>query len=1322
MSEAIEKLKAILREKLLDDEAKMILSELTIASGKCSVSIGGDATESVIVTGSNNIVGDNNHVINQNTDPETIRQIFVEILSSHEISPIELKEAVCNFLEQVEDKFKKLKFFHSEETFEFKLENQYVPIQVTLDRRYKKHSEDFRSYAESEEEIKRLYATKGDSEEFERSQINWQEAKKEYQKIMVLADPGMGKSTLLRMEAYNKAKEEKNKLGNLLISDAKAEDIKKGIDDVILPIYLKLSDLAKEQGTLIEIISKLIGIYYPRTSTKIDKLIREKLKKGQCLLLLDAWDEVPNELNQRVDLKDKILIPFYQSYDCPTFCTSRIVGYGGFLDKFKEVEIIPFTQKQTEIYIEIWFENATATNVIKNNRASASNLINELKIKPQIQGLAQNPLLLSLICSLACNTKDTKENNKLELPASRTQVYKKAFDMMLNKWGINNQRASLASDEDEPFKKIEQENLLRYIAYHFSCQREEVFSKTKLLNIILEFSRIDKLSSDRCNQIFNEITKEHGIIQQLSDSSDRYLFLHRTFQEYLTASYLDEKIKESQEKGIALIKLHLWHFDWHETISLIAGVMDDPILLIEAINQEQDDIFNTLLLLTGSNIEHPLIAKTIDRICEFWQSYPAASFIETTLTALGENGNEEVLKRLFKALDKSDDWIIKKNAAKILGKIGNPQAVEALIKALDDPNDWQKNEVLIALGKIGSPQAVEVLIKVANSSSDVPFMSLRSEALKALGNIGNLQAIEGLIKVSEHPDREVRESAVYHVSQIRNPQAVEPLIKAIENSNWLRISAAEALGHIDNQRAGKALIKALEHCDGIGRRSAVEALGRIGNCQAVEALIKALDDSDIWVRCSAVEALGEIGYPQAVEALIKAIDNSDIWVRHSAVEALGKIGNSQAIEALAKALDNSDIAVRCSTAKSLDKIGNSQAVETLTKALKHLDYSTTFHIPKTLGKIGNSLAVEALIKALDHSGSAGSDFLDCTLMCSAADVLGEIRNSQAVEALIKALNHSTYAPHDSYLRAEFKCSIAEALVKSSSALVVEALNNTMEHPDDVVRISVADALGKIGNPSAVEGLVKAIDDPNYQVQINAVKALIQSIEHPNNVVKASAADALGEIGSPSTIAALIKAIDFSTTEFYEVKWNIRRAAALALWQISDPQGVEILIQTLDDPDNIIRRSGVKLLGRLVNVDNQQGIVALIKALNDPDNIVKLSAAEALGEIGNLQAIEELVKALDDPDYHCQINAVEVLGKIGNLQAIEGLIKALNHPNDSIRYEAIKILEQISSTEIVIKIIKNPSIDIYRSDIFLLTRKLTVRHNQKLTHPLIRLVH
>jgi len=360
------------------------------------------------------------------------------------------KNAVCQFLQDIEYNFKSIRLFHTQQ--EIVLKQQYIPIQVTLERKYRHEVETTWGYAESEAELKRAYALKGIVEESQRSQVDWEEAKNKHKRIIVLADPGMGKSTLLKMEAGLTAQGEIEKL---------SED-DQTVDDVIFPLFLKLSELDEKAEEIIDAIPSMIHRDYPNTSPVINVLLKEKLKTGKCLLLLDALDEVPKEHRNR--LKEK-LNRFARNYPCPIICTSRIVGYGGaFVEGAKEVEIVPFSQKQTEEYIETWFTNAAG--YIDDESVSADGLIQELRHKSQIGGLAQNPLLLSLLCSLY-------QEKGLMLPARRVQVYEKAVDYMLSKWGQNRKPQS----EGKIRAKV---RLLEELAYNFSCQGKDIFSADEL--------------------------------------------------------------------------------------------------------------------------------------------------------------------------------------------------------------------------------------------------------------------------------------------------------------------------------------------------------------------------------------------------------------------------------------------------------------------------------------------------------------------------------------------------------------------------------------------------------------------------------------------------------------------------------------------------------------------------------------------------------------------------------------------------------------------------------------------------------------------------
>ncbi len=630
-------------------------------------------------------------------------------------------------------------------------------------------------------------------------------------------------------------------------------------------------------------------------------------------------DEVPKEHRNR--LKEK-LNRFTRNYPCPIICTSRIVGYGAaFVEGAKEVEIVPFRQKQTEEYIKTWFTNGAG---YIDDSVSADGLIQELRHKPQIGGLAQNPLLLSLLCSLY-------QEKGLTLPAQRVQVYEKAVDHMLSKWSQNRKPLS----EGKIRAKV---RLLEELAYNFSCQGKDIFSADELYERIEEYLQGEKVptvfrEADTA-ELMTELSEEDGIIQKLAREGDRYLFLHRTFQEYLTASYLNRA-----RDSIALAKEHFWEYDWDETLSLLAGLMENPVPLLQAITAEKDDIFSTLLLLAGRCIAecpenpHPLIAEIIDKIYKFWQSYPNAGFSKSIVVVIGQ-ANSQMFKKVQKALE-DEDPSIRMKAAKALGEISNPQTEQALIKAVKEDEDSKvRMGAAEALGWIGTSKAVEALSEALDDNSGF----VRRRAIKALVQISTLKAHKALIQAVKHNDILVKREAKQALRRNSSTRAEKMSITGHNNdSKRVRKRTVSALGGIDNLQRIEAFA-ALKNENNLIRMWAAQVLGQIGTPKAERQLIAALNDDDRFVRSRVAEALVGIGTLPAVEAAIIAVKDKDSSARREATTALGKISNLQAVEVLTQAvevlttvLNDDDSFVRLNATKALSLIGTK---ETLAKLIQ----------------------------------------------------------------------------------------------------------------------------------------------------------------------------------------------------------------------------------------------------------------------------------------------------------------------------------------------------------------------------------------------------
>ena len=599
------------------------------------------------------------------------------------------KEATIDFLKDIKYNCENIIFFHRNETVEIK--KQFISPRVTEEITHRHDMKSSFRYKESYEELKKAYSFKG-MEMISVKSEDWEDVKEKSKKIIVLGGPGLGKSTLLMMEAFTRADLEIQNLNKL----------QKSLEDIIFPIYLRLFDLAKSDEEIIDDIDRIVYRDFPETYNPIKLLLIENIKKGKCILLLDALDNVPQKY--RKNLSEK-LNRFCTNYKCSIICTSRLTGYTkDFIHGAKEVELLPFTPKEVNKFIKTWFINATKT--LKSKSISASGLLDELRNKPQIGGLSQNPLLLSLLCGIY-------QQEKAILPGSRSQIYKKSLHFMLCYWSNKRKHES----EWVIYSKIA---LLEELAFYFYTVNKNIIASADLYTWIEEYLKKNNIPKELKEfstfELLNELSSQDGIIIKLERGKDRYIFLHSAFQEYLTASYFKKIFEVDQNKGIELIKQCYWDFNWHEIITLLAGMLTNPIPLIKDIYNENDDIFCNLLVLSGrcivecEEISNVLIVEVFEKIYKMWTVYPNERYLRSVLADLTRS--HSILFKLLIKYFKNEKQNIKKIIAYLLIEIGSPKCIQELVEILKGEDSELRD---IAINELKKIPRLDILKKLVES-------------------------------------------------------------------------------------------------------------------------------------------------------------------------------------------------------------------------------------------------------------------------------------------------------------------------------------------------------------------------------------------------------------------------------------------------------------------------------------------------------------------------------------------------------------------------------------------------------------------------------
>ena len=136
---------------------------------------------------------------------------------------------------------------------------------------------------------------------------------------------------------------------------------------------------------------------------------------------------------------------------------------------------------------------------------------------------------------------------------------------------------------------------------------------------------------------------------------------------------------------------------------------------------------------------------------------------------------------------------------------------------------------------------------------------------------------------------------------------------------------------------------------------------------------------------------------------------------------------------------------------------------------------------------------------------------------------------------------------------------------------------------------------------------------------------------------------LGQIGGPKAVELLIEAL--SRVD------GVSRSAARELGRLGDARAINPLVALLGQSE--VSQSVAEALVKLGAID------ALVSALKNEVPAVRKGAAIALGEMGDVRAVDPLIEVMQaDPEYAVRTAAATALGQIKSPRAIWVLVATL----------------------------------------------------------------
>ena len=255
---------------------------------------------------------------------------------------------------------------------------------------------------------------------------------------------------------------------------------------------------------------------------KLLHFLKDIHNQERILIILDGLDELPEKSRYHVDeLLHRRIFPF-----CYVLATTRqergIEARKTFIFDI-HLEIKGYTESDSTAYVRRHFETIGQT-------PKGERLIEEMQQNTFLNALQNNPLNLLLLCVVY-------EDYEGKLPTSRTELYQVIVRCLLRRYCAKRNQPALRSDIALQ-KKFEKEILaLGELAWLCLLSDHYGFRESELD----EFeSRYPGLVARELGLLYKEeslkrLKPEHG-----------YCFLHKTFQEYVAAAYIAEKLVNQQ--------------------------------------------------------------------------------------------------------------------------------------------------------------------------------------------------------------------------------------------------------------------------------------------------------------------------------------------------------------------------------------------------------------------------------------------------------------------------------------------------------------------------------------------------------------------------------------------------------------------------------------------------------------------------------------------------------------------------------------------------------------------------------------------------------
>lgn len=326
---------------------------------------------------------------------------------------------------------------------------------------------------------------------------------------IILGQPGAGKTTSLK------------KICDIIIKERKKSNY-------AFPILLRLRDLGDLHTTkpIFEHIANIIPFEFDFTESREvrftngandarEEAIFSFLNFIKPILILDGFDELKDSATKATVLSELKKIA-NKLTNCKLVLSCRTGEFDYELEHSNTYEIAPLNNEQIESFVKKWL----------NDAAKANDFLTKVKNSP-FADTSIKPLSLAHLCAIYQRIGN--------IPDQPKTIYRKVVNLLIEEW--DEQRSIIRMSEFGSFQADQKFEFLAHLAFVLTTTYQtSTFSVDQFKAAYEKICEYHSLPRGSADNVVRELEAHTGLF--IESGYDKYEFVHKSIQEFLTAEYL----------------------------------------------------------------------------------------------------------------------------------------------------------------------------------------------------------------------------------------------------------------------------------------------------------------------------------------------------------------------------------------------------------------------------------------------------------------------------------------------------------------------------------------------------------------------------------------------------------------------------------------------------------------------------------------------------------------------------------------------------------------------------------------------------------------